>query len=148
MIYKWKIPVFGISAQDAGEELERIKTERGYLSPENVVEESRPPEAPLHGCFEWDDAIAARKYRCQQASHIIRSITVDIEHPSKNSPVSVRAFVAIPGGYTDIITAVRTPDYHAAMLKEALDELSAFKRKYNDLRELSMVFEAIEKVSA
>ncbi len=148
MIYKWKIPVFGVSAQDAGEELERIKTERGFLSPEAVVDESRPPEAPLHGCFEWDDAIAAEKYRCQQASHIIRSITVDIERPSNDTPVSVRAFVAIPGGYTDIITAIKTPDYHAEILREALDELSAFKKKYNDLCELSLVFEAIEKVSA
>lgn len=147
MIYQWKIPVYSVSAQVAGEELERIKTERGSLTPEAVVDESRSESAPLHGCFEWDDRTAAENYRCQQAAKIIRSIVVTMEPEGDAAPVKVRAFVSVAGEYQDIKTVVETPDYYAEMLKSAIAELTAFRQKYQDLTELSGVFEAIEDLS-
>ena len=148
MTYQWKIPVYSIPAQVAGEELERIKTERGGLTPEAVVDESRSEAAPLHGCFEWDDQAAAEKYRCQQAADMIRAITVSVDPGNGADPVEVRAFVSAGGCYQDIRTVISTPDYYAELLKKALDELEAFRRKYNDLSELSGVLNEIDKLSA
>ena len=68
MVYQWKIPVAPVSAQTAGEELERLYRKHGKLDPADVVEESRDASAPLHGCFEWNDAIAAEKYRVHHAA--------------------------------------------------------------------------------
>ena len=73
MTYQWKLPgVMPVDAQTAGDELERVYKKRGDIKPSTLVEESRPASAPLHRCFEWDDAIAAEKYRESQASYPLR----------------------------------------------------------------------------
>lgn len=144
MIYKWKVPVFEVSAQTAGEELERITEKHGKLTPKAVVDESRSETAPLHDCFEWDDKTAAENYRCQQAAKIIRSIVVEVEPKTNTEPVDVRAFVSIGGEYKDIKTVVSTHDYYASMLETAFAELDAFRQKYSRLQELATVFVAID----
>ena len=86
MIYKWKIPgVIPVDAQTAGEELQRIYQEKGGLNPSDIVEESRNDSAPLHPCFEWDDEIAAEKYRQTQAMQIVRSIVTIQESDMEKS---------------------------------------------------------------
>lgn len=144
MIYKWKVPVFEVSAQTAVEELERITKKHGRLTPKAVVDESRSETAPLHNCFEWNDKTAAENYRCQQAAKIIRSIVVEVEPKTNTEPVDVRAFVSIGGEYKDIKTVVSTPDYYASMLETAFAELDAFRQKYSRLQELATVFVAID----
>lgn len=67
---------FGLPAQVAGEELERIKAQHGLLIPATVVEEARPVEAVLHPAFEWQDPIAAEHWREHQASSLIRRVRV------------------------------------------------------------------------
>ena len=63
----------GLTADQAAHELERIRKKFG-LTPRNVVEQSRPDDSPLHGCFEWDDSAAAERYREGQARTIIRAV--------------------------------------------------------------------------
>lgn len=46
MVYQWKIPVAPVSAQTAGEELERLYRKHGKLDPADVVEEPRRLRAP------------------------------------------------------------------------------------------------------
>ena len=52
-------------ADTAAGELRRIERVHRVLRPGDVVEESRDPDAPLHGCFTWDDAKAGEKLRLQ-----------------------------------------------------------------------------------
>ena len=66
----------GVDAQAAGEELDRIRDKHNGLQPQDVVDESKPDEAPLHPCFEWDDAAAANEHRKHQARTLVRSIEV------------------------------------------------------------------------
>lgn len=76
--------VGGVDAQTAGEELERIREDRGLLTPGAVVEESRPEDAPLHPVFEWRDPVAAEQWREHQASQLIkrvRVVPVEMEEP-------------------------------------------------------------------
>lgn len=144
MIYKVKrgarLPV---SAQVAGEECARLESQ-GRLTPRNLVEESRPEDAPLHRYFEWDDSVAAEKWRCTQAAYIIRSVEVTIERTSEPT----RAFIAtISDGthtYRDVGVVLRDADSRAELLRDAMRELLAFKRKYQNLRELVDVIDAID----
>lgn len=147
MTYQWKIPgIIPVDAQKAGEELDRIYTKHGKLEPSDIVEESRNENAPLHPCFEWDDQKAANKYRESQAMLIVRSIVTVQE--SNGSPQQVRAFVHVEQSYKPISVVVNSEKQMAALLETALSELRAFKRKYETLRELSPVFDAIEEVGA
>lgn len=86
----------GVNAQTAGEELDRIRQEHGTLEPGTVVDESRPEAAPLHPAFEWDDPVAAEKYREHQASHLIKQVRVVVQ-PRDPQPV-VHARADIPEG--------------------------------------------------
>ena len=64
-------------AQVVGEvcyELEK----KGRLTPKELVDVSRPKDAPLHDEFEWNNTIAAEKYREVQAGYIIRSVAVKV----------------------------------------------------------------------
>lgn len=87
-----------MSATD--EELLRIYYRDGQLDPQIIVNEARPKGAPLHDSFEWEDGIAAEKYRLGQARFLIMRVRVIVEtEPTRKE--RVRAFVAIPGTSTD-----------------------------------------------
>jgi hypothetical protein len=118
---------------------------QGRLNAKELVEASRDENAPLHDMFEWDDAIAAEKYREEQAKKIIRSIELVIE----DKPVNYRAFSSIgPKAYTSTQTALSKDATRRILLNSAKAELQAFKRKYSTLKELSDVFSAIDEVMA
>lgn len=67
---------------------------------------------------------------------------------SNEGPQQVRAFVHVEQIYKPISVVVNSEKQMAALLETALSELRVFKRKYETLRELSPVFDAIEEVGA
>lgn len=148
MVYQYKIAgLFPVDAQTAGEELHRIYEDKGQLEPADIVDESRPATAPLHTCFEWDDEVAAEKYREVQAGNLIRSITVVHETPT-HEPVEVRAFVKPLETYAPIDVVVNSEEQMDALLKSALSELKSFEKKYATLSKLGPIFEEIKKLTA
>ena len=42
-------------------------SKKNNLTAREIVEEARKKNSPLHDFFEWDDSIAAEKYRLAQA---------------------------------------------------------------------------------
>lgn len=160
MVYKFKhgSHVTGVSAQVAGETCARLEQE-GRLTPQDLVEESRPEDAPTHNAFEWNDSIAAERYRETQASYIIRSIVVKPEATAE----PVRGFISIEKPiaedvdevppkpkreYVAIENVVTDKSLRSQMLANAFSELAAFRRKYVTLNELADVFAAIDKLVA
>jgi len=150
-IYKFK-PMSCISAdaQAVGEVCERLETE-GRLTPEDLLEESRDDEAPLHDYIEWDDSVAAEKYRVRQCAHVIRSIITVVEH--KESEIVTKAFVSLhePGGtketYKSVAVALQDVTTRDVVLRNAKRELVTFRRKYIQLSELADVFDAIDQLT-
>lgn len=147
MVYQYKIAgLFPVDAQTAGEELHRIYEDKGQLDPADIVDESRPATAPLHTCFEWDDEVAAEKYREVQAGNLIRSITVVHETPT-HEPVEVRAFVKPLETYAPIEVVVNSEEQMSALLESALAELKAFEKKYATLSKLAPILDEIKKLT-
>jgi hypothetical protein len=150
MIYKWKteFPANGVDAQVAGERLEKLRKKNG-LTPKTVVDDARPKESPLHACFEWNDSVAAEKYREDQARVIMRNITVQVED-NAGANREVRAFVnvAIDEGreYTSISNAMSDADLRKQVLDSALHEIDGWRKKYRDLQELAEVLSAADRV--
>lgn len=148
LVYQFKIPgIFPVDAQAAGEELHRIYEDKGCLEPKDVVEESRPVEAPLHDCFDWNDETAAEKYREVQAGQIIRSVVV-VREEEQRLPVEVRAFVNVQKTYHPIEVVVNSEEQMLELLNTALSELKAFERKYSNLKQLSALFDVIHNLTA
>ncbi len=161
-MYKWKAgSVHAVEAEVAGKALESIVERHGAITPGLLVRESRPEDAPLHDEFEWDDSVAAECYREQQASYVIRSITVTVDVPERED-IYVRAFVSVvpldgSGAessdgdesrrvYLRTVDALADPGYRRQVLEQALKEAEAWQRKYAELQEFAQVFDAVQSV--
>ena len=113
------------------------KKEKGLLTPELVVDESREENAPLHPVFEWDDKKAAEHYRVMQAGSLIRNVTVKIEEAPRMEPT--RAFVNIApvgkrkGVFVSIKSAMDDADSRETVIARALAELEKGQREVREL---------------
>ncbi len=126
------------------------KARGGIVSPQEVLEEARKENSPLHSCFTWDNSVAGERYRLAQARVLLR-VTVQYL-PANKDRSPTRVFVSLTpdrsrdGGYrvlADVLDDARLRD---VMLADALNELGSFERKYKKLSELAGVFKAIRKV--
>lgn len=133
----------GLTADEAHEELERIREKHGVLSAEKVVEESRSEESVLHRVFEWDDAKAAAEYRLQQARTLIGNIRVVVTETQVTG--RIRAFVNVVtedyGKRTYVPLQRAMADKVAAddLLKQAKADMDSFVVKYSSLEQLNRV---------
>lgn len=135
-----------VSAQTVGEECERLANTDEGLTSQTLLDASRDENAPLHNAFEWDDEIAAERYRLRQASDIIKCV---VAVPEKNEP-PVKAFchvsVAEKPQYKHIKTVVKDEDLTAQLLDEALQYLRTFKTRYFALKDYVSIAGVIKAI--
>ena len=136
----------GVSAQTAYDVIHSLY-EEGKKEASDLVDASRPDNAPLHSLFEWNDSIAAEKYREDQARCIIRHVyTVPEEEDTENVPV--RAFFQVDShssDYEPTYVIMSDAEKREQLLKIAKRELESFRAKYKSLQELNKVFKAIDE---
>lgn len=151
MVYQWKqAGRIKLDAQIVGERLEKIRKKHGELTPPIVVADAADKTSPLHVAFEWNDRMAARRWREEQARYIIRMIVVRTSD-DEDDPSTVRAFVSIRDeeddrSFTSIHLAMADPDLRQQILAECRKDLQEVREKYKDLMEFSAVWEAMEVV--
>lgn len=156
IVYEWKkdqpFRRWIGDAQEIGDRIEAIWEQRnGDLQPLDIVEDARNPKSPLHPNFEWDDHQAAGKYREVTARNLLGAIVrVSMNDEPLSNPI--RAFVNVARGSTErsympVIVAMRDPDIRESVLRQALNELSRWKKKYADYQEFATVIDAIESIS-
>ena len=153
--YEWKCPgLYKVGADIAAKVVESCKDSSGYIQPTAVVDKSRPAEAELHGCFEWQDNIAADRWREQQARVLIKNIvTVEIRDDDKKQDV-IKTFVHVISpeeqsrGYKMTAVAVQDPRDRDYILSTARRELASFKSKYSKLTEFAALMNTIDEVIA
>lgn len=149
MVYKWSCFQYSVDANIVGRTIENIEKEKGECTARMLLEEARAEESPIHELFEWDDSIAAEKYRLKQATEIITAVAVVIED-NVDTPKKVRAFANVgsrrKGSFIPMTTALAKEESRKIILQHALEELSEFKAKYRDLQELATIFAEIEKL--
>ena len=124
----------GISADDALDELNRIRRDAGELTAKAVVNESRPEEAVLHGQFEWRDDVAGERYREHQATSLIRSIRVIEPEADETTP----AFINVQpsghvGKYEPPIIVAASVDFLAPAASNAQRQLNSAQKAVEDL---------------
>ena len=144
MVYQWKSASrIKADANDAGAMCEQLEKTVG-LTPANLLDANRDENAPLHNEFEWNDAVAAEEYRLSQAGYIIRMLCVRQEEKPGAEPV--RAFFRVDNdtkSYDSISVILQNEDKHKMLLRTAYAELEAFRRKYEQLSELELLFDCI-----
>ena len=136
-------------AQKVGELFEKLQNSPDGLSPSSVLNASRKKGSLLHDDFEWNDGIAAEKYRLQQARFIIQNLVIVTETTDKDQRTVCkdRAYVsatARTGAYVSLNNALTNDEWRSHLLKCAKDEMEVFCAKYSRLSELASVVEAMK----
>lgn len=136
-----------------GKELTKIEKQYGCIRPETVWKKARSASSGLHSFFVWDVKRAAERHWVEEARRLIRSvIIVPIEkEPMKEG--TVRAFVNVSSNdkerrfkgraYISMPRALSDPEYTQQLLQDALNEANQFRVRYEHLKALSKIIEAI-----
>lgn len=146
--YKWDGHKYSTDANEAGKVMEELERTVG-LTTKNLVEASKPEDAPLHKEFEWDNEIAGPKYREIQAGKMITSLKVVTK---QDETKKTRGFVTLdyapgkPGKFESIEKVLEVEEKRNRLLTLAIRELQAFRKKYIALSELSELFDVIDKL--
>lgn len=149
MVYKWGKYHYAVDAETVGKYFEEIEKKYGELNRENVLESARSEDSPIHSLFEWNNTVAAEKYRLEQASLLIINLDVEVQS-SENKPIICRAFMNVSesknGSFINIESAFKNQESKEIVLKRALQELQAFELKYRNLKELTAIFEKFDEI--
>lgn len=142
----------GVDANTVGAVMEEIENTHGAVTSELFLEASRSEDSPTHTVFEWDDGLAAEKYRLHQASRTICAIRVIVREGPAAETTPPRAFVNVTvddgkkAKYMNVSDAMANPETRSVVLARALREMRVFQDKYANLSELAEVMAAIKKV--
>ena len=117
----------------------------GKFTPMEVLEKAKNETTELHKCFEWNDSIAAEKYRLEQAKNIIRMLVYEKE-TKEQQVVRYYAKTETKHVYQPTKQFLVQEDEYQGLLRRALAELEAFKNKYHALTELEGIFEAMKTI--
>lgn len=150
MIYKWRTYNQKVPAQIVGEHIEQLSAEYETITPQLLVDNARPEGAVMHPLYEWDDSIAAEKYRVQQSTHIMSELVIvhveetDVDEDDKK-PVMVRAFHSVSNhretaNYQPIAKIIENEEMESQVLQNARKDLESFQRKYQGLIDIKALF--------
>lgn len=146
--YSWRVS-HSVSADVVGKVMEEIEARDGEVTKEAFLEASRPEDSPTHKCFEWDDSVAAEKYRLNQAYHVILDLEVTVAEDTSGSrtPAYVNVIQKTSSEsakYKSIDIAMSDDEMRMNVIRNALSEFEKTKVKYSHLVELTSIFTAIE----
>jgi hypothetical protein len=135
-----------VNPQDAGEELECIRAEKGVLVADDVVERAKDEASPLHHAFEWDNEAAGHQHRLNQARRLITSIRV------LNSPASkpIVAFVSVKTpdrgrSYMPTAETMSDDDLKHRVLNEIRESIESLERRYAHFQEIQLLLQNLKK---
>ncbi len=135
-------------ARRYGPALQKLCAKKHGITAEDLVEEASHPKSVFRDWFTWDDSLAAKQYRLEQARSLMRSIQVRIIVTPQEAPVTLRVMHCVhreEGKKYDFINAIaQVPDELDEILQRALHELIGWRTRYAALQKLSPIFKPID----
>lgn len=137
-------------AKAVGDHIEMLRARcKGELTPQDILDDARHDNSPLHSFFEWSDTEAAQQYRLQQARGLIRAVVAVYVSDDKPA-VRQRAYVHVPERgtehYREASHAMSQAKTRELVLQRAWSELQAWRKRYADLKEFSELFDVVDEV--
>jgi len=128
-------------------ELLLLKNEDGIINPSAAVEWARRhKKSRLHANLEWDDGVAAERYRVWQVRALISVHVVDADGGRRFVSLTIDRKHDGSNGYRSLEDVVARPDLREVMLADALAELERIQTRYKRLTELEPVWAKAEAV--
>jgi hypothetical protein len=137
-------------------ELKRIQREQSVITPKTVVAIAANKKSPLHKYFEWEDSVAAERYREWQARQLIASIYI-VDSGDENA-MPIRAFVALrpeeddaddfmaDRGYVNTPSIAGRQSYQLQVLAYARSQLVGWRNRFGAYKEFFGVVKEIDSL--
>ena len=144
-------------AQVIGDRIEELAEENnGHVTTEIVVIDAKYKKSPLHDYFEWDDGLAAGKYRIRQARHLLGRIEVIIKTNGDEEPIKAFHNLVIVNEkektservYSPLINVMSDKELHRQIIDKAFMELDGWRKRYKQYQELDQIFKVIDEILA
>ena len=155
MKYTWNCVCFKQDANIVGKELEKINP-IGELTNKEVLEYAENHrDTELAKCFEWDDSVAGRKYRLEQATNILCSISIvinDDKEPIEKTRVyiSSRKPDAEKRTFKKLVDVLEDDEEYNLLLDKAKRDLNSCQDKYRSIVKLQdlkdIIFDMYKKL--
>lgn len=145
--YTWNGPKRAVDAETVGKHIEKLQAKHGEVTPELFLDSARSEKSKIHKLFEWNDSVAAEKYRRYQAQVIICSLKVEVT-TEEHEPIITRAFVTTEEratGYVHIRDAMSDEEKREKVIAEAKRDAQWYMDKYNGLVELANVMATMKE---
>lgn len=116
-------------------------------TPQQIVDFARNnPESELHKCFDWDDEIAAEKWRKQQARIIVCNLVIEKREDDVPTGNVYRVIQENreAKAYQPAVFILNKPEEYEMLLTQAKKELESFKNRYQKIVELETIIRDIE----
>lgn len=142
----------GVSPEDAHAELEKIRSDKDNINPDDVVSAAKDKNNKLHKYFEWDDSKAGKAYRRQQAQIMINSVQVVYQEMPKQpikaySVVKQESFSSpTKAVYTTTEEMLGDQEMRQELLSRALRQAISFKKQYEHLVELADLMGTFDEI--
>jgi hypothetical protein len=128
-------------------ELLRLKNDNGVINPAEVVKWARRnKKSHIHAALEWNDDVAAERYRVWQVRALISVHIVDPEGGRRFVSLSIDRKHDGSNGYRAMDDVVARQDLREVMLADALADLERVQARYTKLTELEPVWAAAGSV--
>lgn len=138
---EWRVELFKADANKCANEIMSLGED---VSPAQIVEYARKPNAELHRCFTWNDAEAANKYRIFEARQVVCNLIIRKENGDKQEPTPIRLFHKTENGhYKPLTLIVQNEDEYESLLRQCKEALESLKRKYYSLSEYQEIWDLI-----
>jgi hypothetical protein len=128
------------------DELLALKNANGVINPATAVEWARKnKKSTLHANLEWDDGVAAERWRVSQVRQLIAIHIVDAEGGRRFVSLSIDRKHDGSNGYRSLEDVIGRQDLRSIMLADALADLERVQARYSKLSELQPVWDAADE---
>lgn len=141
MAIVWKLS--GLYKANAEKVYSEIRSIGEEATAKQILDYARDENTELHKCFEWDDSVAAERWRQQQARVLVCNLVY--EEPESQAPTKIRVMQSTESNtYKPVRLILQNKTEYEQLLEKALAELRAFKRRYQNLAELEEILALID----
>ena len=140
----WKIDgIFKADPQKVADEISALGDE---VTPDELVKAAKNEQSELHKCFDWDNDIAAEKWRKYQARQIMCFLIIknEDENDGQNTPPVRFMYKTDSGGYKQSKMVFKVDSEYQKLLQRVDGELRAIKKKYSHIQERDYIWKLID----
>jgi hypothetical protein len=151
--YEWSgYHNYKVDANIVGGIIECIERQNGSVTSEALLEVAKSEDSPIHNMFEWNDKVAANKYRLEQSRVIICSLKVVVTTDNEDEPEKkISAFVNVNSPsevgtrsvYMNLNNALSNEDTRKNVLDRMYRDMQAFIDRYYTFDEATKVIQAM-----